>query len=537
MTDGEHAKPGAADMDTITALSVREQVEALAQALLREFMHRRGYTKTLQMFDRECPRDARTIASRQLMRQLLEIPAHAFPSRLSAPAEVAVDTDKKDRKKNKHPPPTYMEELCSYRLQKREVQQRWQQAEEQRRTGAEAVLTVKDPSDAEMEEWRGAATERERRIAEAHERIARKQRKRDKLRKKRDKKRQKQSEAEDGCGGMAQVSHAAASHHHGKHHRRPDDISDDDELLHPVGGWARRQNSGSADDGGGVGGGGVLGSAAHGRLAEPEFLFGRLDRQGEGRLTGHAVGSHWAPSSGEMPGSLGSGGGTPFIPDAPAVASSVTGASATTSAASERAPFFLVGEGMSLMSERMQAAKRHNASEDWRLPAPMPLASSSILPASVMREVGATGGGGSRGMRDGAGFVLKSASSARPRHASREISQAGSVLAFPYATAGWQTMSHSPSSHARSLSTSAEETSPVSIPPAPASGILKLSSEPRRGFDGNARPACSAMRKITTSKDALPGNSKDDAAGGETNGNEREQSSGRKKRKVTILVD
>ncbi|ESL10005.1 hypothetical protein TRSC58_02267 [Trypanosoma rangeli SC58] len=537
MTDGEHTKPGAANVDTITALSVREQVEALAQALLREFMHRRGYTKTLQAFDRECPRDARTIASRQLMRQLLEIPAHAFPSRLSDAAEAVADTDKKDRKKKKHPPPTYMEELCSYRLQKREVRQRWQQAEEQRRTGAEAVLTVKDPSDAEMEEWRGAAAERERCIAEAHERIARKQRKHDKLRKKREKKRRGQAEAEDGRGSMAGASHAAASHRHGKHHRRPDDIIDDDELLRPVGGWARRQNSSSADDGGGAGGGGVLGSAARGRLAEPEFLFSRLDRQGEGRSTGHAVGSHWAPSNGEMPGLLGSGGSTSFIPDAPAAASLTTGASATTSASSERAPFFLVGEGMSLMSERMQAAKRHSASEDWRPPAPTSAALSSISPASVMREVGATGGGGSRNMRDGAGFVLKSASSAWPRHASRESSPAVSALAFPYATAGRQTVSHSPSRHARSPSTSAEETSPVTIPPAPASGILKLSSEPRRGFDGNARPACSAMRKITTSKDALTSNSKNDAAGGEKNGNEREQSSGRKKRKVTILVD
>ncbi|RNF18731.1 uncharacterized protein Tco025E_04539 [Trypanosoma conorhini] len=529
MTDGGHAKPGAVDMGTITALSVREQVEALAQALLREFMHRRGYTKTLQTFDRECPRDARTIASRQLMRQLLEIPAHAFPSRLSgdgaAAAEDAEGADGKGRtKKKKPPPPTYMEELCSYRLQKREVQQRRQEAEERRRAGAEAVPPVVDPSEAEMEEWRAAAAEKERCIAEARERRERKQRKREKLRRKREEQRRQHEEAAaaegaGGAGGVARASHdAVASHRHGMHCLRLDDANI--ELLRPMGGSG----------------------AALCAPAEPEVLFGPLDGRGEERPAAHAVGSHWMPCGGDLPGP---GRGAPFIPDAPAPVSSAT------AGASERTPSFLVGEGMSLMSERMQAAKKRSALEDWRPPAPTAAsasaASSFISPFSAVRGAGGAaaasafgGGGGNRLMRGSAGFTPTSAASAWPRHASREGSPAAVAPAFPYASAGQHMVSHSQGGLAHSPSPALGEATPTrSVPPPPAGGILKMSAEPRRGFDGNARPACSAMRKGAPPKDASSSSTGNDAAAaaGANNGTECVDSSGRKKRKVTILAD
>eukprot|EP01065_Artemidia_motanka_P048176 TRINITY_DN7719_c0_g1_i1.p1 TRINITY_DN7719_c0_g1~~TRINITY_DN7719_c0_g1_i1.p1 ORF type:complete len:666 (+),score=182.92 TRINITY_DN7719_c0_g1_i1:93-2090(+) len=49
------------------------QVDELAQALLREFMHRKNFLQTLAAFDRESPRSSRTIASRLLMGDMMHI--------------------------------------------------------------------------------------------------------------------------------------------------------------------------------------------------------------------------------------------------------------------------------------------------------------------------------------------------------------------------------------------------------------------------------------------------------------------------------
>lgn len=41
-----------------------ERIGELAKALLREFMHKRGYKETLKAFDAECPRGSGTLDSR-----------------------------------------------------------------------------------------------------------------------------------------------------------------------------------------------------------------------------------------------------------------------------------------------------------------------------------------------------------------------------------------------------------------------------------------------------------------------------------------
>ncbi|KEG06986.1 hypothetical protein DQ04_11371000, partial [Trypanosoma grayi] len=239
-SSGRQAKVGGVDMDTIAALTVREQVDALAQALLREFMHRRGYTRTLQTFDCECPRNERTIASRQLMRQLLEVPSNAFPSRLCSGSSSSVGKTGSSNgiAGKKKTAPTFMEELCSYRLQKREVSQQQQQKQKQELGGNDrsAAATIVDPSDAEMEEWRTAASAAERRVAEATERHA--QLLRERKERKREKKLKKQREKEKRKG---KEEH---EHRHHRQHRHRHD-GDQQQQRHQL---VNHRGDGAGDD-------------------------------------------------------------------------------------------------------------------------------------------------------------------------------------------------------------------------------------------------------------------------------------------------
>ncbi len=82
------------------------KVEELTAALLREYMHRKGYKKTLEKFDQENPRTETTIASRNVMSELMALQAIA----------------NRNQAQKEHPPfATIMEQLCSYRLRKREI--------------------------------------------------------------------------------------------------------------------------------------------------------------------------------------------------------------------------------------------------------------------------------------------------------------------------------------------------------------------------------------------------------------------------------
>ncbi|CAG9570472.1 hypothetical_protein_-_conserved [Leishmania major strain Friedlin] len=139
--------PGASEKEKtarlIESLSRDEQVKLLAQALLREYMHRRGLRETLRTFDAENPRDERTISSRALMRQLLNIPVEGRPSRLQPTASSS---------SAKPQAPTFMEELCSYRLTKNSYR-----SLDGKRGGEQQRIQEEDPSDVELRALHEAA--------------------------------------------------------------------------------------------------------------------------------------------------------------------------------------------------------------------------------------------------------------------------------------------------------------------------------------------------------------------------------------------
>ncbi|RNF13776.1 uncharacterized protein Tco025E_06080 [Trypanosoma conorhini] len=113
------------------------QVELLSEALLREYMHKRKFTETLQTFDTEHPRDADTIASRALMSDMM-----------------ALDPETQRRLKGEGIE-TIMEMLCLLRVQRRleleELKQRAslevpQMPEKPRRHKKEKKKTSEKPS-------------------------------------------------------------------------------------------------------------------------------------------------------------------------------------------------------------------------------------------------------------------------------------------------------------------------------------------------------------------------------------------------------
>lgn len=131
----------------ISSLSTSQQVDLLAQALLREFLHRRGFRDTLRAFDEECPRGESTISSRMVMRRLLNIPVAGRQSRLVPSPQ------------SKAPPATLMEEVCSHRLVKREYTKHL--------IVNESNMFEQDPSDSERDRLVARVQERETAIAVA----------------------------------------------------------------------------------------------------------------------------------------------------------------------------------------------------------------------------------------------------------------------------------------------------------------------------------------------------------------------------------
>ncbi|AYU83008.1 protein of unknown function (DUF4205), putative [Leishmania donovani] len=85
----------------VLKMAHEEQVQLLSDALLREYMHRRGFLATLKAFDVEHPRDANTISSRALMSDLM-----------------ALNPDDQQRMKGEGIE-TIMEMLCNLRVERR----------------------------------------------------------------------------------------------------------------------------------------------------------------------------------------------------------------------------------------------------------------------------------------------------------------------------------------------------------------------------------------------------------------------------------
>lgn len=525
-SNGDDGSKAAASLDTVGSLGVHEQVELLAQALLREFMHRRGYTKTLRAFDAECPRDERTISSRQLMRQLLEIPSNAFPSRLSGGEEADDGKGKKEKKAQ----PTFMEELCSYRVQKREVEQRRMMEKE----GGEGpsiatnkegnVGNIIDPSDAEMEGLRSAALDVERRIEEARERHEklleeRRERKREKKRAEKKSKNKDKGRSKDGNGDKDSGRGGGSGGGKGKLHE--DEVIDFDPFGSDDNGvedgddgfFTRRTNTkkklpwphddddeGSDSDLYGLAGGkngssyaGKGSSRVNNLLEEPEFLLNSIEKRKTNRAGTTQVGSGWTPGGGGL-GDV----GLNTMPMRQSVEADIG-----------RPPSFLAGDGMSLMTERMQVDKKPR--DTWRPPAPLP--SNSM------------GGGGSGGLRGSAGF--RGELSGSPTNPS----PLGSVAFGQRGLNGGGTRFHHGSAPSVDclgppLVAGGLKGEKKGASPPGSGGILMSSSESiGKGYDGSLRPTASALRQSGASKN------KD---GGEGNGN---GTTGRKARRVTILVD
>lgn len=160
-----------------------QQVDLLSQALLREFMHRHGYLDTLKTFDEECARTGDTISSRNVMRQLLNIPVQGRPSRLGAAEKGKESKKKSSSSSGSKPAPTQfslMEELCSYRLTKREYHLGRPHDKKKDGSGEEVSKdekgdpiesTSEDPSDTELSDLRSQVAEREAAIAVATAKI------------------------------------------------------------------------------------------------------------------------------------------------------------------------------------------------------------------------------------------------------------------------------------------------------------------------------------------------------------------------------
>eukprot|EP01064_Diplonema_japonicum_P027421 TRINITY_DN3958_c0_g1_i1.p1 TRINITY_DN3958_c0_g1~~TRINITY_DN3958_c0_g1_i1.p1 ORF type:complete len:321 (+),score=59.38 TRINITY_DN3958_c0_g1_i1:35-964(+) len=71
MTKNEKRKKTPASNTAILSCSRNEQVVELAKALLREYMHKRGYSRTLKAYDEEDPRTEYSISSRALMADMM----------------------------------------------------------------------------------------------------------------------------------------------------------------------------------------------------------------------------------------------------------------------------------------------------------------------------------------------------------------------------------------------------------------------------------------------------------------------------------
>lgn len=99
----------------VKAMDMSAQSSLLSQALLREYMHRKGYKRTLAVFDEESPRTDTTISSRQLMASLMEL-----------------QTIQDRNQERKEPMATIMDMLCSYRLRKRDIIRRRQEGDAER---------------------------------------------------------------------------------------------------------------------------------------------------------------------------------------------------------------------------------------------------------------------------------------------------------------------------------------------------------------------------------------------------------------------
>ncbi|KAJ9463184.1 hypothetical protein DIPPA_30796 [Diplonema papillatum] len=73
MSEKKKKKPAAPPSGAIYEQDREKQIDELSKALLREYMHKRGFLRTLGAFDNEDPRTDMTIASRAVMLDLMHL--------------------------------------------------------------------------------------------------------------------------------------------------------------------------------------------------------------------------------------------------------------------------------------------------------------------------------------------------------------------------------------------------------------------------------------------------------------------------------
>eukprot|EP00755_Sulcionema_specki_P017455 Sspe_Gene.64412::Locus_38055_Transcript_1_1_Confidence_1.000_Length_2087::g.64412::m.64412 len=142
--DGKRSK----DNTEIWKCKHEEQVDELAQALLREYLHKKGFQETMRIFDTEQPRTDRTISSRTLMADMM-----------------VLEKCHKRNQARESPLGSIMEMLCDARLARKEQAEKGKAGENGTDHGEDS-----DNSDS-FEEWRGKRWAKLRARREAAERI------------------------------------------------------------------------------------------------------------------------------------------------------------------------------------------------------------------------------------------------------------------------------------------------------------------------------------------------------------------------------
>lgn len=283
-------------------LSKEDAVEQLAQALLREYMHKKGAKATLAVFDEENPRTEKTIGSRAVMTSLM-----------------AMEAIQARHKQRPVPPTTFMEHLCAYRLRKRRMARGEAERDDADSSGDEggssaAVSQELQATRDRIAELRrqldAAKSDRDQRIAAAREAAAAKKPKR------------KSGDAPDPDVEGAQEKKT-------KKDKKGDKAEKTDKKA------KKEKKEKKAAAGAGKGAFDPLGLTASSSLATEDSLLASGRRSGSG-ATG-PVGHAWNPMGATIP-TVGLGKGGPAAAD------------------TEDAPppKFMAGSGMELMGTRVR---------------------------------------------------------------------------------------------------------------------------------------------------------------------------------------
>ncbi|CUG87053.1 Hypothetical protein, putative [Bodo saltans] len=376
----------------VHALPAGEKVNLLAQALLREFLHRKGFKQTLGVFDQECPRDEKTISSRQLMTEMMKLgkiqARSAKRQQLIAETDAAAahaaagDPSSSGKKRGKTqattngaatkpttPSATFMELLCGYRIRKQQLRQK--QQHQQSSSAASDDPALSDSSDEERALEAAAATHQRTlesgggnngssKLSDIQEQKTSLQLELEKLQEREQKLIKKNKKATVGGGGAVPTDGKKAKKNKKKNGDDPAGGGEEGGDFSPPRSRGRHNNNGiSSSSGAGGGSGGDPLDVAMGRMSSLPISS---TAHGGG---GAAVGRNWTPGGGTA-GGTGRGGLLGNIPEIGL--NGGTGAMATLGAGMDRPPSFVAGQGMNLMGGGNSDRGRTQTTKEWEAP-------------------------------------------------------------------------------------------------------------------------------------------------------------------------